>query len=98
MFSSVVRLFVLFPKWALSLILLKNSLVSLVNIFLLYFPAVGQKFKFFPNNLYSGILNLCFVRFMSLPKGSAWCLIILLNVSRILLKFALRLRCNRGFP
>ena len=27
------------------------------------------------------ILNLCFERFMTLPKGSAWCLIVLLNVS-----------------
>ena len=69
--SSVVSCVCLLPKCARSLIRRKNSSVSLVNILSLYFPGVGQKLRFFPNNLNTGILNLCLERFITLPVGSA---------------------------
>ena len=58
------------PKWALSLIFRVKLFISVCSVVELKFPGVGQKFKFFPSRLYSGILKECFVRLTTFPEGS----------------------------
>ena len=43
--------------------------MSVCSVVELKFPGVGQKFKFFPSRLYSGILKECFVRLTTFPEG-----------------------------
>ena len=56
------------PKWAHSLIFRVKLLMSVCSVVELKFPGVGQKFKFFPSRLYSGILKECFVRLTTFPR------------------------------
>ena len=67
---SLILLFVVSLKYALSLIHLKKSFKSASSSFLLYMFGAGIKFKFLMKSLYLVLVDECLVKLIIFPFGS----------------------------